>query len=70
MQGVIDLAFLEEDGWVLLDYKTDNLTEENEEKLKKAYSVQLDLYAEALNKITNVKVKEKRKHICVYSRYV
>ncbi len=56
IQGIIDCYFFEDDGIVLLDYKTDrNVTEE---ELKEKYSVQLEIYAEALEKRYNIPVKE------------
>jgi ATP-dependent helicase/nuclease subunit A len=56
MQGVID-AYLEEDGeLVLLDYKTDRV---DEEELLKRHKLQLQIYAEALEKLTGKKVKER-----------
>ena len=55
IQGVIDLCFLEEDGWVLVDYKTDRA--EDEEILSR-YQLQMRWYKKALEKITGRKVKE------------
>ncbi len=56
MQGVID-AYFEEDGeLVLLDYKTDRV---DEEELLKRHKLQLQIYAEALEKLTGKKVKER-----------
>jgi len=61
IQGIIDCYFFEDDGIVLLDYKTDrNVTED---ELKERYSLQLSIYAEALEKRYNVPVKE----VLIYS---
>lgn len=49
IQGVIDALFDEEDGLVLLDYKTDWVDDGTE--LIERYKVQLDLYAEAVERI-------------------
>ena len=57
IQGVIDAYFEEEDGLVLMDYKTDRV--EAGEELVSRYSVQLMYYAEALERLTHKKVKEK-----------
>ncbi len=57
VQGVIDVYFEEEDGLVLMDYKTDRVSEASE--LIKRYRTQLDYYAEALERLTHKKVKEK-----------
>lgn len=57
VQGVIDVYFEEEDGLVLLDYKTDRVTEA--EELRSRYHIQMDLYARALEQITQKHVKER-----------
>ncbi len=57
IQGIIDVYFLEEDGIVLLDYKTDAVRTGDE--LKERYQTQIDYYTEALERITGYKVKEK-----------
>ncbi|MCX4339307.1 MAG: helicase-exonuclease AddAB subunit AddA [Lachnospiraceae bacterium] len=49
IQGIIDVFFEEEDGFVVLDYKTDAV--ETAEELVKRYRVQLDYYSEALTRI-------------------
>jgi ATP-dependent helicase/nuclease subunit A len=61
IQGVIDLYFEENDGFVLVDYKTDRVQNDvaGEETLRKRYSIQLDYYAKALSQITGKLVKEK-----------
>ncbi len=46
IQGIIDVFFEEEDGFVVLDYKTDAVSE-----LVKRYQVQLSYYSEALEQI-------------------
>ena len=55
VQGVIDCYFEEEGELVLIDYKTDRL---DEEKLRLFYKPQLEIYREALEQLTNQKVKE------------
>lgn len=49
IQGVIDAFWEEEDGIVLLDYKTDAVNELSELYLR--YQTQLDYYTEALQKL-------------------
>ena len=46
VQGVIDCAFREEGGWVIVDYKTDRV--ENPGELAETYGLQLNWYAAAL----------------------
>ena len=60
LQGVCDCVFREEDGFVLVDYKTDNFTDASE--LDK-YAVQLELYKAALDLILPMPVKA----CCIYS---
>ena len=55
IQGVIDLCFLEEGQWVLVDYKTDAA---DGPALLDRYAVQLRWYAKALARITGRSVRE------------
>lgn len=57
VQGIIDVYFEEEDGIIVLDYKTDRVSELKE--LADKYHAQLDYYANALEQLTEKKVKEK-----------
>ena len=57
VQGIIDVYFEEEDGLVVLDYKTDRIYQA--EELKEKYHAQLDYYGKALEQMTEKKVKEK-----------
>ncbi len=56
LQGIIDTAFREDDGWVLVDYKTDRVA--NGDELRKRYASQLTIYREALATLTGEPVKE------------
>ena len=56
VQGIIDVFFEEDDGIVLLDYKTDRVDVESELVLR--YEKQLQLYKSAIEKAYNVPVKE------------
>ena len=56
LQGVMDCAFREGDGWVLLDYKTDRV--EDPAAFVARYAPQLRLYAQALGEITALPVRE------------
>ena len=57
IQGIIDVYFEEEDGLVVLDYKTD-LVKAGTELVEK-YQEQLELYGRALKQMTLKHVKEK-----------
>ncbi|MBQ7137973.1 MAG: helicase-exonuclease AddAB subunit AddA [Clostridia bacterium] len=61
LQGVIDCAFLEDGAWVLVDYKTDRIVDED--AFIHRYREQIEWYARALETITGLPVKEK----CLYS---
>lgn len=50
IQGIIDVFFEEEDGYVVLDYKTDAVN--SAEELVKRYQVQLAYYAQALEQLS------------------
>lgn len=56
IQGVIDMYFEEPDGIVLIDYKTDNISDMS--SLLDHYSLQLSIYRAALEKITSKPVKQ------------
>lgn len=55
LQGIIDTAFEENGEWVLVDYKTDRV--KSGEDLIKRYKIQMDLYKEALQRLTGMPVK-------------
>lgn len=63
IQGIIDCYFEEDDELVLIDYKTDYILEGNLEDMVNKYRGQMALYKEALERITERKVKE----IYIYS---
>jgi ATP-dependent helicase/nuclease subunit A len=64
IQGIADCLFEEEDGWILLDYKTDRIqgrfdsAVEIEREMQDRYGVQLNLYKRAIQSIINVEIKE------------
>ena len=57
LQGIIDAFIMEEDGIILVDYKTDRV--KDGEELKNRYQKQIDLYSEALEQILGKKVKRR-----------
>ncbi|MBQ8182513.1 MAG: helicase-exonuclease AddAB subunit AddA [Clostridia bacterium] len=57
IQGKFDCAFIENGEAVLIDYKTDNITDEN--VFRELYSPQLQVYADALMECEGIRVKEK-----------
>jgi ATP-dependent helicase/nuclease subunit A len=56
VQGVIDCCFMEDGAWVLIDYKTDFV--QDEQAVFERYAPQLQLYRRALEEITGIPVKE------------
>ena len=59
VQGIIDAYFIENDEIVLVDYKTDFVRNGEEQKLIDRYHVQLEDYAQALERMTGRRVKER-----------
>ena len=57
LQGVIDCILFEADGMVIIDYKTDHVT--NVQEIVDKYQIQLDSYARAAEIIYSTPVKEK-----------
>lgn len=57
LQGIIDLFFEEDDGIVLLDYKTDQYA--TEKRMIQMYSIQLKYYGQVLERLLKMRVKEK-----------
>lgn len=67
VQGIIDCYFIENNEVVLVDYKTDKIDESKDialqiDRLKNEYRDQLNLYKEAVEKISGKRVKE----CCLY----
>ena len=59
VQGIIDLYFEEDDGLVLVDYKTDRAKgKSGEERLVHLYREQLSYYKKTLEQLTGKRVKE------------
>ena len=57
LQGIIDAFIVEEDGIILIDYKTDRIKDGRE--LAERYRKQMELYSAALEKILGKKVKRR-----------
>ena len=67
VQGIIDLYYIDKEGkLVLVDYKTDYVTEENKSELIKKYKKQIELYKRALEGAMQRKVEK----VYIYSTYV
>ncbi len=63
IQGVIDTLFIEEDGIVIIDYKSDYIAGDEVEsdinRIKEKYKRQLEIYGQAIGQITGMPIKEK-----------
>jgi ATP-dependent helicase/nuclease subunit A len=70
VRGVIDLAFEETDGWVLVDYKTDRAAKQRLSELAQTYRPQLDAYRAAWTQIAREPVLEAGLYFTHASRYV
>ena len=58
LEGVIDLAFVEDGAWIVVDFKTDAVVGAEVEERALVYRPQLSLYALALEQLTSCPVKE------------
>lgn len=58
LQGIMDACFLENDQWVLIDYKTDRVTDSAQETANR-HTAQINLYTAALSRITGLPVAQR-----------
>jgi ATP-dependent helicase/nuclease subunit A len=70
LRGVIDLAFLEAKGWVLVDYKSERVEEGDLAALVEYYRPQIEAYAEVWEKIVGQPVVERGLFFTHTGRYV
>jgi ATP-dependent helicase/nuclease subunit A len=69
VEGVIDLVFREPDGWVVADYKTDEVPDPAElERRLAVYRAQVDLYAACWQELTGEPVKERILYLTAQNR--
>jgi ATP-dependent helicase/nuclease subunit A len=59
VEGVIDLAFREPDGWVIVDYKTDRGDDPTFAGRRESYREQLRIYSDAWQRLSGETVKER-----------
>lgn len=62
LQGVVDCAIIEDDGIIVIDFKTDRIKEETLPAAVERYRYQVEAYADALQRIFQKKVKQ----ACLY----
>ena len=70
LQGVVDCAIVEEDGIIVLDFKTDRVTDENLSDRVSHYRPQVEAYAQALQRIFEKNAKEKYLYFFQLDRFV
>ena len=58
LQGVVDCAVVEPDGIIIVDFKTDKVTEQTVPLLTQRYSPQVKTYAQAMERIFGQPVKQ------------
>ena len=68
-RGVIDLAFWENGGWVIVDYKTDRTEARSMPKLVKYYGAQVQSYADTWQTLTGEPVHEVGLYFTRANRY-
>jgi ATP-dependent helicase/nuclease subunit A len=70
IRGVIDLAFREPAGWVIVDYKTDPRAEQQLPSLVDRYRPQVEQYAAAWERMIGEPVIERGLLFTAVDRYV
>jgi ATP-dependent helicase/nuclease subunit A len=58
VDGFVDLLFEEDGGYVIVDYKTDNVEEEPSTAKNEQYALQAGIYALATHRVTGKPIKE------------
>jgi ATP-dependent helicase/nuclease subunit A len=62
LQGVIDCLIIKDGYGTILDYKTDKVKKGNEKEHSLKYMKQLEIYANAVEKIMGIKIKSRVIH--------
>ena len=70
LQGVVDCAILESDGITILDFKSDKVTEETIDQIAEQYRQQVAIYADALSRIYQTKVKSAQLYFFRLNRFI
>lgn len=70
VKGVIDFAFEEDDGWVIVDFKTDQLDESKLEQFVGFYAPQVQAYAKAWSETFGYRVNEAGLYFVSLRRFV
>ena len=70
LQGVVDCALLEDDGITVIDFKTDYVTEETLSEVISRYRQQVEIYADALQRICEQSIKARYLYLFHLDRFV
>jgi ATP-dependent helicase/nuclease subunit A len=70
LRGVVDFAFEEDDGWVIVDFKTDLFDEEHISLFVDYYAPQVRAYADTWTRVLGLPVKESGLYFTHWDRYV
>ena len=69
-QGVVDCAILEDDGIIVLDFKTDYVTEDTIDCVAAKYKPQVTAYADALSRIYKLPIKSAMLYFFAVGQFV
>ncbi len=70
LQGVVDCAIIENDGIIVLDFKTDHVTNETVDAVAQGYIPQVKAYANALERIYQLPIKSAQLYFFSLNRFV
>ena len=70
MQGVVDCALIEDDGITIVDFKTDQVTEDTVAQRTDMYRQQVAVYADAMERIYERPIKERLLYFFALDRFV
>ena len=70
VRGVIDLAFHEPAGWVIVDYKTDRIAASQVSFAAEHYRAQVETYANTWHEMLNQPVQERGLYFTHIDKYV
>ena len=70
LQGVVDCAWIENDGITIIDFKTDFVTEETLPQKQAQYATQVRAYAQAMERIYQKPVKQRLLYFFHLGRFV
>jgi ATP-dependent helicase/nuclease subunit A len=70
LQGVVDCALLEDDGITIIDFKTDHVTEDSLPHKLAQYAPQVQIYAQAMQRIYQKPIKQRLLYFFSIGRFV